>query len=121
MIVVVFLLIVAFILWVSTEIFQIVGEGTPAKDSDILEMLEIRGNDYQVNKTWNLKFYLHAYRNSAPPIYQTTNSLLFPYYISGVGMVPFWYKSADQIRELFKDKLVDSKYQVTKRDKLGLK
>lgn len=118
MIVLIAFLIAAFIVWMIVEGLHISEEGTPAKDSDILEMLELKGNDYEVGQTWDSKFKLTA--STAPSIYETRYSLLFPYHISGVGMVPFWYKSADKIRELIKHRLAKSNFQVTKRDKLGL-
>lgn len=122
MIIIVFLLVIAFIVWMIVEVFQMSEEGTPAKDSDILEMLELKGNDYEVGQTWDGKFKLTvSYRHKAPSICETSYSLLFPYYISEVGMVPFWYKSADKIREIIKHRLAKSNFQVTKRDKLGLK
>ena len=121
MIIIVFLLLIAFLIWMIVEVLQMSEEGTPAKDSDILEMLELKGNDYEVGQTWDSKFKLYtSYRHDAPSIFQTSYSLIFPYYISEVGMVPFWYKSADKIRELFKQKIAKSNFQVTKRDKLGL-
>ena len=122
MIIIGFLLLTAFVIWIVVEALQMIEEGTPAKDSDILEMLELKSKDYMMHRTWGGKFYLKTYRTtvSAPTIYQTSYSLLFPYYIEEVGMVPFWYKSADKIRELFEQKIANSKFQVTKRDKLGL-
>ena len=47
-------------------------------------------------------------------------SLLFPYYINHVGVIPFWYKSAKVLDQMFKEKIATSRYKVTKRDKLGL-
>ena len=41
MIIIVFLLIIAFLVWMIVEVSQMSEEGTPAKDSDILEMLEL--------------------------------------------------------------------------------
>lgn len=122
MIIIVFLLLIAFLIWMIVEVLQMSEEGTPAKDSDILEMLELKSEVYELGQVWDGKFKLTgSYRHTAPSIFQTSYSLLFPYYISGVGMVPFWYKSADKIRELFKQKIAKSNFQVTKRDKLGLK
>lgn len=122
MIIIVFLLLIALLIWMIVEVLHISEEGTPAKDSDILEMLELKGKNYEVGQTWDSKFKLYtSYLHDTPSIYETSYSLLFPYYISGVGMVPFWYKSADKIRELMKHRLAKSNFQVTKRDKLGLK
>ncbi len=120
MIIIGFILLTAFVIWIVVEALQMIEEGTPAKDSDILEMLELKGKDYEIHKTWDGKFRLKTYRTTAPTVYPTSYSLLFPYYIEEVGMVPFWYKSADKIRELFEQKIANSKFQVTKRDKLGL-
>ena len=121
MIVLIILLVVTFAFWIVWEMFHIFDQGAPAKDSDILEMLELKGRDYEIDQTWDDKFKLSAsYKASAPSIFQTSYSLLFPYYINNVGVVPVWYKSAKVLDQMFKEKIEASKYQATKRDKLGL-
>jgi hypothetical protein len=96
--------------------------GTPAKDSDILEMLQKCQADFDVDKKWNNKFKLYPHwKISAPDIHQTQYSIIFPYYISGVGVVPIWYKSASKIKSMFEEKISTSNYTTTKRGKLGLK
>lgn len=121
MIILFVLLIVALIMWIIFESLHIFEEGTPAKDSDILEMLEKCQADFYIDKKWNDKFKLGVSHNSwAPSIHQTQYSIIFPYYISGVGAVPIWYKSAKVLDQMFKEKIEVSKYKVTKRDKLGL-
>ena len=103
------------------ECINMIEHGTPAKDSDILEMLENNKDYFDTDKKWNDKFRLYtSYRSSAPSIHQTQYSIIFPYYIDDVGVVPIWYKSAGRIRKIFEEKISASKYEVTKRDKLGL-
>ena len=122
MVILIIIVIVALLVWAGTEIVNLLEHEAPAKDSDILEMLENCGTAYEVDKKWNDKFKLKtSYRSSAPSIHQTQYSIIFPYYIDGVGVVPIWYKSADIIKQMFKEKLSASGYGVTKRDKLGLK
>jgi hypothetical protein len=103
------------------ETFNLVELGTPPKDSDILETLEKYKVEYEVDRKWNDKFKLKAsFRSNTPNISQTQYSILFPYYIDGVGLVPIWYKSTKIIEQLFKDKIAKSKYTTTKREKLGI-
>jgi hypothetical protein len=121
MIIVFILLIVAILVWVIIESGNVFEQGTPAKDSDILEMLEKCRVNFDVDKKWNDKFKLYAHwKISAPDIHQTQYSIIFPYYIDGVGVVPIWYKSASKIKSMFEEKISTSKYATTKRDKLGL-
>jgi hypothetical protein len=121
MIIVFILLIVAIILWAGFELFHIFEQGTPAKDSDILEMLQDETMIFQLEKRrWDGKFRLSPDRFNTPDIVQTTSSILFPYYINDVGVVPVWYKSARVLNQMFKEKIAASNYTITKRDKLGL-
>lgn len=114
-------LIAGILVFSIVEGVLIMEEGTPAKDSDILEMLVNYGTDFDIEKKWNDKFKLRAsFRSLAPSIHQTQYTIIFPYYISGVGVVPIWYKSASKIKKMFEEKISTSKYTVTKRDKLGL-
>jgi hypothetical protein len=122
MVVILMVLITAAILiGIFIEGANLTEQGTPAKDCDILEMLEKCEAEYGLEKKWNDKFKLNAsYRSNAPSIHQTQFSIIFPYYISNVGVVPIWYKSASKIKKMFEEKISASKYNVTKRDKLGL-
>jgi len=121
MIVIIVLSIIALVIWAFAECAILIEEGTPAKDSDILEMLEKYKVEYHLEKKWNDKFKLRVSYSRAPTIHQTKNSIIFPYYISNVGVVPIWYKSSNQIKDMFKEKISTSEYNITKRDKLGLK
>lgn len=120
--IIVFLLTIALAIGIIIECVNMFEHGTPAKDSDILEMLEKYEVDFCVDKKWNDKFklYTSSYKSNAPDIHQTQYSIIFPYYISNVGVVPIWYKSTSRIRSMFKEKITASKYTTTKRDKLGL-
>lgn len=111
-------LCIALLVWAFIEVALITEEGTPAEDSDILEMLEKYQAEYTVDKKWNDKFKLTTWK--APNIHQTQYSIIFPYYIDGVGVVPIWYKSADRLKTIFEEKISASKYKTTKRGKLGL-
>lgn len=119
---VIILLILGLFVWVCIESVNLFELGTPPKDSDILEMLEKFKMEYNVERKWNDKFKLTiiSFKSMAPNIHQTQYSIIFPYYINNVGLVPIWYKSTKIIEQLFKDKITKSKYTTTKREKLGL-
>jgi hypothetical protein len=115
------LFIVVSICLIIIESVNLYELGTPPKDSDILEMLEKYETEYTVDKKWNNKFKLKTtFRSETPNIVQTQYSVIFPYYVNGVGLIPIWYKSTKIIEGLFKDRILKSKYKITKRDKLGL-
>lgn len=117
---VIFVIIVSVILTI-VEIVNLFDLGIPPKDSDILEMLEKFSVGYELNEKWNDKFELNSsFRSMSPKIHQTQYSIIFPHYIEGVGLVPIWYKSTKIIEQLFKDKIANSKYKTTTREKLGL-
>ena len=118
---VIILLILGLFVWVCIESVNLFELGTPPKDSDILEMLEKFKMEYNVERKWNDKFKLNAsFKSKIPNIHQTQYSIIFPYYINDVGLVPIWYKSTKVIEQLFNDKITKSKYTTTKREKLGL-
>ena len=117
----VILVIVCLIVLVIVESSNLFELGLPPKDSDILEMLEKYSVGYEIDRKYNDKFKLKAsFRSNSPDIHQTQYSILFPYYIKDIGLVPIWYKSTKIIEQLFKDKIVNSKYKTTKKEKLGL-
>lgn len=123
--IVVLIVLVAFaaFAWIVSELFLFCEEGIPPKDSDVLEMLEKYGNHYtKIRETYNGgKYYIQAGSSyQVKEIYKTNWSLLFPYYISGVGVIPVWYKSASQIETLFKELIKGSEFENKKRKKLGL-
>jgi hypothetical protein len=104
------------------ELINLLDLEFPAKDNDILELVSNKDKikDYILDKKWNDKLKLCNY-DKLPTIHQTQYSLLFPYYIENIGVVPFWYKSALIIKSIFEDKINKSNLKITKRDKLGLK
>ena len=117
----VILVIVCLIVLVWVELLNLFNLGIPPKDSDILEMLEKYSVGYEIDRKYNDKFKLKAsFRSNSPDIHQTEYSILFPYYIKDIGLVPIWYKSTKIIEELYKDKIAKSKYKITTREKLGL-
>ena len=117
----VILVVVCLIVLVWVELLNLFNLGIPPKDSDILEMLEKYSVGYEIDRKYNDKFKLKAsFRSNSPDIHQTEYSILFPYYIKDIGLVPIWYKSAKIIEQLFKDKIANSKYKTTTREKLGL-
>jgi hypothetical protein len=93
--------------------------------SDYLDRIEKENLIEGVTKRWNDKFvlnvrgYSHRHTNN-PNIYQTQYSLLFPYHISDVGVIPVWSKSYIRLRTIFKENIENSSYKTDKRKKLGL-
>jgi hypothetical protein len=118
--IIIILLVVAIFALVFFESSHILEEGAPAKDQDILEMLEVKKSEFYLDKSWSDNFELKSKSYDTQDIVQIKYSILFPYYINRVGVVPVWYKSAKVLNQMFKEKIAASKYKVTKRDKLGL-
>lgn len=117
------LIILGLFVWICVESVNLFEFGLPPKDSDVLEMLEKYSGGYELDRNWNDKFKLtSSFRSNSnsPNIHQIRYSIIFPHCIDGVGLVPIWYKSTKIIEQLFKDKIANSKYKTTKREKLGL-
>jgi hypothetical protein len=102
------------------------GSSIPEKDiSDYLDKIEKENLIDGVTKRWNDKFvlnvngYSHRHNNN-PNIYQTQYSLIFPYHITDVGVIPIWSRSYTRIKTLFKENIDNSSYKTNKRKKLGL-
>lgn len=102
--------------------------GSPIPEQDISDYLNKIEKEKLINgvtKRWNDKFvlnvngYTHRHNNN-PNIYQTQYSLLFPYHISDVGVIPIWSKSYTRIKTIFKENIENSSYKTNKRKKLGL-
>ncbi len=102
--------------------------GSPISDKDISDYLDKIENENLMNgvsKRWNKKFvlnvngYNHRHQNN-PSIYQTQYSLLFPYHITDVGVIPVWSRSYTRLRTIFKENIEQTPYKTNKRKKLGL-
>lgn len=119
---------VVLAIWGFFEIILICEEGSPITDKDISDYLDKieKGNLIEgVDRRWNGKFFLkvngytHRYDDN-PNIYETQYSLIFPYHIIDVGVIPIWSKSYTRIKNLFKENIENSSYKTDKRKKLGL-
>lgn len=120
--------IVGLLIWSIFEILVLSEEGSPISEKDISDYLDKIEKENLINgvsKRWNDKFVLNVqgvnhrhYDN--PSIYETQYSLLFPYYIIDVGVIPIWSKSYTRIKNLFKENIENSSYKLNKRKKLGL-
>lgn len=97
-------------------------EGSPAKDSDILEMFEKHGEDYnKLTKNWEDLYNIEVNTYDFPRIKQNKSwYVLYPYSINGVGVVPRWYKSKKVIDAKFAELIRKSNVYISKRKKLGL-
>ena len=128
MIVLLIILIVGLVVLGIIETVTICEIGSPIPDKDIsdyLDKIEKENLIEGVTKRWNDKFvlnvrgYTHRH-NDNPNIYQTQYSILFPYHISNVGVIPIWSRSYSRVKKLFKDNIENSSYRTDKRKKLGL-
>jgi hypothetical protein len=98
-------------------------DGTPIPDQDISDYLDkivIENLINGVSRRWNDKFVLDIIGYPNPSIYETQYSILFPYHIPEVGVIPIWSKSYSRVKKLFKDDIENSSYTTGKRKKLGL-
>ena len=102
--------------------------GSPISEKDISDYLDKIEKENLINGVtlrWNDKFVLnvngfnHRHRDN-PSIYETQYSLIFPYHITDVGVIPIWSKSYRRVKNLFKENIENSSYKTDKRKKLGL-
>jgi hypothetical protein len=120
----IYIILVVFLVvqLISSIIFRRL-EGSPAKDKDILELFEKKGEQYdRISTNWEDIYYIESWNTSSIRRIQKSNRwfIFYPYIIQDVGVVPIWYKSRKIIDAKFKELLKDSKYNVNKRKKLGL-
>jgi len=109
------------IVWGIIEIVMIFEQGLPPTDSDMLEYLQKTKEDYTVmRKNWDDCFYIEGNTWETKTVWRTRWSILFPYYIPNVGVLPVWYKSTKQLDIIFKDLKSKSKFNNNKRKELGL-
>jgi hypothetical protein len=128
MIVLIVILIIGLIVLGIIETITAYELGSPVPDKDISDYLDKIESENLINgvsKRWNDKFVLNvkgytARHTNNPSIYQTQYSIIFPYYITDVGVIPIWSKSYSRVKKLFKDNIENSVYKTDKRKKLGL-
>jgi hypothetical protein len=98
--------------------------GSPAKDGDILELFEKKGDYYNdISKNWDDVLTISSidWDVEIPKISRINKWFLYyPYYIEGVGVVPRRYKSRKIIDVKFAELFKGSRYDTNKRKKLGL-
>lgn len=98
--------------------------GSPAKDADILELFEKKGDSYDdITKNWDdvLTISCSDWKVEVPKISRNNKWFMYyPYCIEGVGVVPRWYKSKKVIDAKFAELFKGSRYNTNKRKKLGL-
>jgi hypothetical protein len=128
MIVLLIVLIVGLVVLGIIETVTAFDLGSPISDKDISDYLDRIENENLINGItlrWNDKYVLNVKgytirHHSNPSIYQTQYSIIFPYYITDVGVIPIWSKSYSRVKKLFKDNIENSSYRTDKRKKLGL-
>jgi hypothetical protein len=97
--------------------------GSPAKDKDILELFEKKGDEYnRIKKNWDERLSIENSRTNDLPRIEKSRKwfILYPYAIEGVGVVPRWYRSRKVIDAKFAELFKGSRYETNKRKKLGL-
>jgi hypothetical protein len=128
MIVLIIVLIFGLLILGVVETITAYELGSPIPDKDISDYLDKIERENLINGVslrWNDKFvlnvkgYTHRH-NDNPNIYQTQYSLIFPYHITDVGVIPIWSKSYTRLRTIFKENIENSSYKTDKRKKLGL-
>jgi hypothetical protein len=128
MVLLIILVIAGLLIWGILEGVALFELGSPIPDQDISDYLDKIESENLINgisKRWNDKFVLNVKgytirHNSNPSIYETQYSILFPYHITDVGVIPIWSKSYSRVKKLFKDNIENSSYKTDKRKKLGL-
>lgn len=128
MVVLLIILIVGLVVLGIFESIALFELGSPISDKDISDYLDKIESENLINgvsKRWNDKFVLNvkgytARHTNNPSIYQTQYSIIFPYHITDVGVIPIWSKSYSRVKKLFKDNIENSVYKTDKRKKLGL-
>jgi hypothetical protein len=128
MVILIILAIVGLLIWSIFEIIVLFEVGSTISDKDISDYLDRIESENLINgvtKRWNDKFVLNVKgytvrHNNNPSIYETQYSLIFPYYITDVGVIPIWSKSYRRVKNLFKENIENSSYRTDKRKKLGL-
>jgi hypothetical protein len=128
MIVLIIIVIVGLVALSIIETVTACELGSPISNKDISDYLDKIEKENLINgvtKRWNDRFVLNVkgfnhrhYDN--PSIYQTRYSLLFPYYITDIGVIPIWSKSYTRLKTIFKENIENSSYKTDKRKKLGL-
>jgi hypothetical protein len=122
------LLIAGLLAWIIVEGVTAYELGSPISEKDISDYLDKIEKENLINgvaKRWNDKFVLNVKgytvrHGNNSSIYETQYSVLFPYHIPDVGVIPIWSKSYSRVKELFKDNIENSTYKTDKRKKLGL-
>jgi hypothetical protein len=123
MVLLIILTIVGLLIWGMFESAALFELGSPISDKDISDYLDKIEKENLINgisRRWNDKFVLDITGWPNPSIYETQYSILFPYHIPEVGVIPIWSKSYSRVKKLFKDDIENSTFNTNKRKKLGL-
>ena len=123
MILILILLALGLIVGTVIELITMSEIGTPIPDLDLsefLDKLETEKTPIELYRKWNDKFRLDFRKYKTPSIVQTQYSIVFPYYIDDVGVIPIWSSSYKRIKNMFTERIDESSYTSKKRNKLGL-
>jgi hypothetical protein len=117
------LALIILAVWAIYGFSLLAEQGAPPKDVDVMEFLDKNESNYLTLCTnWDGCYYISggSWKDPVPNIFKTKAGILFPYYINNVGLIPVWYKSANRIDVVFTKLHKGSKYDNSKRKKLGL-
>lgn len=117
------ILIALTVIQLGSHLILRLSEGSPAKDRDILELFEKKGEQYdRIKSNWEERLSIENRSHDVVPKIEKNSKwfIYYPYTIEGVGVVPRWYKSKKVIDAKFGELFNDSKYNTNKRKKLGL-
>jgi hypothetical protein len=113
------LIIFMLIIWAIYEIVTLLINGIPVSDADILASIKKAGQSKTRMVGYDddqLEF--GEYGGFTTPRIKKLNSLLFPYAMSEIGVIPVWYESVKIIKDAFKKHSPNT--LDNKRRKLGL-
>jgi hypothetical protein len=107
MIIFIILAIIAVLAYLVVEGVVIAEYGSPAKDKDILELLQLKGSEYSIRAQYNDKYKITVPSSNHPDILQTEYSLMFPYYMHAMNI---YYL----LEYILKDKNWSAAYTISK-------
>lgn len=100
-----FYIIIAVLIsiWIIIEVFTLITRQFPPLDREIKLMLIRSANSYIGKMKDEDGEFLYTNLWNGVHIYKQNYSLLFPYWLEGVGVVPFWYESKKELDKLWED------------------
>jgi hypothetical protein len=118
--IVILAILTAFILVYSAVLGLYLAQNSGVLEEQILkDYLDTLGDDYEIHTS---EYYTRIYPKASSNVRTNIEispigfKMLFPYYIEGIGVIPFWSKSKTRIDTMF----TNAPKKDWKRKKLGL-